>query len=205
MRGLILAIVLTVALPVLGADEAAPQQPATSLEAVLEQPATSLEAVLEQPATSLEPALEEPAPVAEQAQVPAGAVARGTFATAIAEREPVDSITSLGSDRARVYYFNEFVGLSGHRVTHRWEYRGEIMAEVPIAIGGPRWRAYSSKQLDPSWLGEWVVSVVDESGAVLRTDRLVYEAAAAQPETPGTGAEEPAPSEAPASPSPAQP
>jgi hypothetical protein len=185
MRGLILAIVLAVAFPALGADEAAPEQAATPLE----------------------PALEEPAPVAKQVEMPAGAVARGMFATAITDREPDDSIASLGSDHTRVYYFNEFVGLGGHIVTHRWEYQGELMAEVLIAIGGPRWRAYSSKQLDPSWLGEWVVSVVDESGAVLRTDRLVYveSVGAAQPEIPDTVAEQAAPKEAPASPSPAQP
>ena len=171
MRGLILAIVLAVAFPALGADEAAPEQAATPLE----------------------PALEEPAPVAKQVEMPAGAVARGMFATAITDREPDDSIASLGSDHTRVYYFNEFVGLGGHIVTHRWEYQGELMAEVLIAIGGPRWRAYSSKNLEAGWVGEWTVSVIDESGAVLRKDGFVYEAAAAEMEAS-------APAEIPASP-----
>ena len=110
----------------------------------------------------------------------------------------------------------EFVGLSGRRLTHRWEYEDELVAEVPIAIDGPRWRAYSTKNLEAGRLGEWTVSVLDESGNVVRTDSFVYEAAAPAPEvvapatpaaltTPATPADGEAPSETPASPAPAQP
>jgi hypothetical protein len=168
-------------------------------------------------APTSEPTRDETAPAVEpelvesvRARPPVApeAVARGTFATAIDQREPVDSITSIRSDRNRIYYFNEFVGISDRRVAHRWEYEGEVMAEVPIAIGGPRWRAYSIKKLDASQLGEWTVSVTDESGGVLRKDSFVYEAAAPAPEiaapatTPVSGE---APNEAPASPAPPQP
>ena len=73
MRELILAVVLAAALPAFAAGEAVPE----AGEAV---PETG-EAVPE---------------AGEQPEVSAGTVARGTFATAIAEREPVDSITSLG-------------------------------------------------------------------------------------------------------------
>jgi len=125
------------------------------------------------------------------------AVVRGVFATAVVEREPVDAIESLGSDRDRIYYFNEFRGLAGQKITHRWEYQGEVMAEVPIAIGAARWRAYSSKNLEPGWLGEWTVSVIDESGAVLRKDGFVYETKLAESPTPTQ--------EAPASPNETQP
>jgi hypothetical protein len=174
-------------------------------------------ATTEEVAPTLEPTRGEAAPAVEpepveavptRPSVPAGAVARATFATAIDQLEPVDSITSLEADRGRVYYFNEFVGISGRQVTHRWEYQGEVMAEVSITIGGPRWRAYSSKSLDASRLGEWTVTVIDESGGVVRTDSFVYEAAAPAPEiaapaeTPPAGE---APDEAPASAAPAQP
>ena len=151
-------------------------------EAATEEGAPSFEPSEMETAPSLEASEAKAAPPAELPVISARAVARGSFATAIVEREPVDSITSLGSDTDRVYYFNEFVGLDGRRVTHRWEYQGQLMAEVPIAISGSRWRAYSSKNLFAGWLGEWTVSVVDESGAVVRTDRFVYEAAKPQPE-----------------------
>jgi hypothetical protein len=113
-----------------------------------------------------------------------------------------NSIASLGSDRNRVYYFSEFVGISGRQLTHLWQYQGEVMAEVSIAIAGPRWRAYSSKSLDASQLGEWTVSVIDESGGVLRKDSFVYEAPAPAPEVaaPAAPSAGEAPDEAPTQP-----
>jgi len=195
MRRLILLGVLSLALPAYAAAESAPMMKATAPE---EAAATMQTAEGEGAARTAVPATDVSAPEAEpmvaesepeQPPVSPEAVARGTFTTAIDQREPVDSITSLGSDRDRVYYFNEFVGISGHRVMHRWEYEGEVVAEVPIAIGGPRWRAYSSKNMDAGRLGEWTVSVVDESGHVVHTDSFEYEAAAPVPEVAATTAE----------------
>jgi hypothetical protein len=34
-------------------------------------------------------------------------------------------------------------------------------------VKGPRWRVWSSKSLNPDWLGQWRVTVVDDTGAVL--------------------------------------
>lgn len=206
MRGLVLAAILGVALPALAADDSVPAMGAVASEEV----ASTSERTGGDDASAVEPKPAEPVPA--RPPVPADAVARGTFATAIDQREPVDSVTSLESDRSRVYYFNEFVGIDGREVTHRWEYRGEVMAEVPISIDGPRWRAYSSKNLDASQLGEWTVSVIDDAGHVVRKDSFVYEEAAPAQEiaapaapaaTPSAPAE--APDEAPASPAPAQP
>jgi hypothetical protein len=45
-------------------------------------------------------------------------------------------------------------------------------------VGGPRWRVYSSKELDSSWLGEWTVSVIDAYDRVLRKDAFQYTRAA---------------------------
>jgi len=178
MRILILAAVLGMAFPAFAADDAAPMtELAAPDEGAATPEATRAEAA---PAPAAEPEVVEAAPA--RPPVPADAVARGMFATAIDQREPVDSITALGSDRDRIYYFTELVGISGREVTHRWEYRGQVVAEVPIAIGGPRWRAYSSKHLDVSQLGEWTVSVIDESGNLVHKDSFVYEEAAPEPE-----------------------
>ena len=64
--------------------------------------------------------------------------------------------------------------MTGKTVLHRWEYNGQVMAEVPLAVGGPRWRTYSSKNLEPLWLGEWAVSVVDDKGNVLAKRQLTF-------------------------------
>ena len=103
-------------------------------------------------------------------------VERSAFTTDIADREPVDQITSLGNDQTRVYFFTELMNLEGTTVVHRWEWNGTLMAEVPIAVGAKRWRAYSSKNLDPLWLGDWKVTVVTESGDVLAEELFTYHA-----------------------------
>lgn len=131
----------------------------------------------------LEQSAEEAAQEATASQSPAGApegtIARSTFTTAVVDREPRDSITSLANDHRKVYYFTELRGFEGSTVTHRWEYEGETLAEVPFEIRGPRWRVYSSKTLPADRTGEWTVSVVDEMNRVLRTESFLYEETAA--------------------------
>ena len=121
---------------------------------------------------------------ADQTPAPAmGEVARAVFSHDIQDREPAgDAVTQLTNDENRIYYFTELKGLEGQTVTHRWEYNGQVMAEVPFQIGGDRWRVYSSKTLDPVWLGQWKASVVDQSGATLSVNTFTYEAAPKAPE-----------------------
>ena len=71
--------------------------------------------------------------------------------------------------------------MEGQQVTHRWEHDGKVMAEVPFQVGGPRWRVYSSKQLENDWTGEWKVSVVDGNGSTLGVNTFTYEKAPAAP------------------------
>ena len=125
-----------------------------------------------------------------------GSVARASFTTGVIDREPQDSITSLPSDVSRILFFTEFSGLQGQTLTHVWERDGTEMARVPIVVGGSRWRVYSTKNLEPSWLGEWKVSVVDEEGRVLHSESFEYVAAEVQP----AAEEAAAPSEEPAVP-----
>jgi hypothetical protein len=127
-----------------------------------------------------------------------GRVARAGFTTQVVDREPQDSVTSLPSDASQILFFTEFSGLEGHTLTHVWEREGTEMARVPFVVGGSRWRVYSTKNLDPSWLGEWKVSVVDEEGRVLLSESFSYAAAEAQPaaEEAAAPSEEPAAEEA---------
>lgn len=103
-------------------------------------------------------------------------VARAIFTTGVRDREPIDSISAMSSDNPKVYYFTEIRDMAGEMIKHRWEYNGEVMAEVSFYIGGPRWRVYSSKNLEPSWLGNWKVSVVDSSGSPLSENTFYYTA-----------------------------
>ena len=80
--------------------------------------------------------------------------------------------------------------MSGHSITHRWEYGGTQRFEMTFSVGADRWRVWSNKTLPPEMKGEWKVVIVDEAGFVLRTEVLNYgaapvAAAAAEP-TPAT-------------------
>lgn len=96
--------------------------------------------------------------------VPGANVARVVFTTGIEDREPVDELAELRADAGQVYFFTELRGLEGRTVSHRWEYEGRVVADVPFEVGGPRWRVYSVKTMAPELVGTWTVMVVDESG-----------------------------------------
>ncbi|MBI3546516.1 MAG: DUF2914 domain-containing protein [Gammaproteobacteria bacterium] len=107
--------------------------------------------------------------------VPAnGKVARAFFTSAIKNHEPVDDINILSNDQTHIAYFTEIQGMAGQRVIHRWEYNGKLMFEIPFQVNAARWRVYSTKTLDPSWTGEWKVSVVDAAGGSLSVNTFSY-------------------------------
>ena len=137
-----------------------------------------------------EPEATEEAPEATS-ELLSGHVARAGFTTQVIDREPQDSVTSLSNLATEILFFTELSGLEGHTLTHVWERGGTEMARVPFAVGGERWRVFSSKSLDPSWLGEWKVSVVDEEGRVLHSESFSYVATPIQP----ASGEAPTPSE----------
>jgi hypothetical protein len=116
--------------------------------------------------------------VAPPAAAPASdTVVRAVFTTTVTDREPADQITSLTNDVQQVYFYTELKDLEGQTVTHKWEHAGEVKAAVSFDVKAPRWRVWSSKTLDPSWTGEWTVSVIDGSSATLAQARLNYEKA----------------------------
>ncbi len=107
--------------------------------------------------------------------VPGASVARSMFTTDITEREPVDDVITLDNTVDKIFFFTELRNLQGRTVTHRWEYQERMMSEVSFEVGGPRWRVYSSKKLDPTLLGKWTVVVLDESGWPLHACIFMYQ------------------------------
>jgi len=140
------------------------------LSALVVAPVYAAEAVPSQSAPSPAPATQAPAK-------PAGSVARAQFTSAVQDREPTDKVTALTNDKTQIYFFSEIKDAANHKITHRWEHDGKVMSEVSFDVGSDRWRVFSSKTLDPSWTGEWKVSVVDETGGTLGASTFSYEAA----------------------------
>ena len=120
-------------------------------------------------------AAEETEPAMARAPVLiAGQVTRALFTHQVKDLEPVDTVSVLSNDKTRIAYFTEIHGMAGQVITHRWEFNGKIMLEKSLEVGSSRWRAYSSKTLDPAWLGEWKASVVDAAGGTLSVNTFTY-------------------------------
>lgn len=113
----------------------------------------------------------EDIPVGEK---PSGWVERALFTTTMENREPGAVVVRVEGTPGEVYFFTELRQLAGRTVTHRWEYAGQIVAEVPFEVGGPRWRVFSKKRLLPDQAGKWSVVVVDESDWVLHAEMFEY-------------------------------
>ena len=152
-------------------SEANPATETTQMQQETESISTSPEATSEETATgsSLE----------VQTGFNPGTVARSAFTTAIADREPVDTLQTIEAQEQTIYFFTELLDMQEQTATHRWEYNGEVMAEVTFEVKGPRWRVWSSKNLQPEWLGEWKVSVINGANDVISETTLNIVAATA--------------------------
>jgi len=117
----------------------------------------------------------------EQSGFSRGSVVRSVFTSAVEEREPTDSIKELNTNSDKVIYYTELRDMAGQTAKHRWEYNGEVMAEVEFNVGGARWRVWSSKSFVPGWTGEWKVSVLNGANEVISEDVLTYSPATAEP------------------------
>ncbi len=91
-----------------------------------------------------------------------------------AERKPHNSVCELGNRNKKVFYFTELHDQQNHTVSHVWEYKGQVMAEVPFEVGGKRWRVWSSKNFMPKWTGVWVLKVIRDDGVILHEDLFRY-------------------------------
>lgn len=120
--------------------------------------------------------MQEAATTTGQATPPApqGRVERASFTSEIVAREPQDTITSLSNESTQIIFFTELHAAQGQTVFHVWERDGTEMARVAFDVGGPRWRVYSTKNLEPSWLGKWTVRVEDAAGRELHSDGFSY-------------------------------
>ena len=103
-----------------------------------------------------------------------GVVLRSMFTTALNNREPQDHVLVLENSATEVYFFTELSQLQGHTITHRWEYEGRVVYTKSYEIKGPRWRAVSRKELDPTMTGRWSVVVIDENNCPYKAGVFQY-------------------------------
>ena len=103
-----------------------------------------------------------------------GSVSRAMFTRAVVNREPVDNLARSNGDIRHIYFFTELKGFTGETITHQWLHNGKLQSEVHFEVGGPRWRVWSSKTLDPGMYGPWTVRVIDSTGREIYESEFVY-------------------------------
>ena len=95
-------------------------------------------------------------------------IIRDVVTTEVIDREPINDGLVFSASMGPVFYFTEVKGAyTPTHITHTWYYEGQQMAQVPLAIEGPRWRTWSSKQMLKEWNGSWRVEAVDADGNLL--------------------------------------
>ncbi|MFQ5586751.1 MAG: DUF2914 domain-containing protein [Thermodesulfobacteriota bacterium] len=89
--------------------------------------------------------------------------------TGVESLTPIGAAESFPSSVERVYCYSKILDGEGTTITHRWYYGENVVAEVPLAIGSPRFRTYSYKTILPHYAGNWKVEIVSEEGEILET------------------------------------
>ena len=101
-------------------------------------------------------------------------ISNAEFAMEIKDRTPLNIIEELDNSFGKIYFFTNIRNLQGQSIRHHWIYKNKVMAEVEFDINGPRWRVWSSKNLWPTWLGEWSVEVLNANSEVLYKKEFNY-------------------------------
>lgn len=99
---------------------------------------------------------------AQQSQVQAEIV----IAHDVVDRQPVEPADTFPADVGEVAAWTRITGAAGTTVEHIWRYRGEAWV-VPLQVGGPDWRTWSTKVIPLGWEGEWTFEVEDADGNVV--------------------------------------
>lgn len=119
------------------------------------------------------------------------------FTTAVEEREPVASLTTAPLSVNELLFFTAIQDGNGEQIHHIWSYNGDLIVDVPLAVGSDYWRTWSSKTfagLDLAPGGQWQVKVSTESGCQLGTWNLTLgDDQGASPATAPPAAEQAAP------------
>lgn len=94
------------------------------------------------------------------------AVSEIVLTSGVADREPVDTVTSFAAADGKAFIFARIKNTEAPaRLTFVWYLDDVERARVPMKIGtSSRWRTWSSSNIGP---GNWRVDLVDETGAVL--------------------------------------
>lgn len=87
----------------------------------------------------------------------------------VAEREPVRESDSFTNAVGKLVCFTQVSTREDTplELYHRWFVGEKLVNEIPIRVGGPMWRCWSRKSIQPNWSGPCRVEILTEEGELL--------------------------------------
>jgi len=81
------------------------------------------------------------------------------------QRTPLGISNVFSVDAKKLFCFTKIVGATDKTViTHRWLLNGELKSTIKLPVESGNWRTWSTKQIDSSDAGDWMVEIVAENG-----------------------------------------
>jgi hypothetical protein len=126
-------------------------------------------------ATEAKPVQVEKQAIAEE-KTAQGNVTHAVFTTAVVDGEPTDFQSEIQNTVPDVFFFTVLDGMAGQTITHRWKYKGKVMATAILDVKSDHDKLWSSNKMKPEWTGAWDVEVVDRSGRIIGRGSFAFEA-----------------------------
>ena len=68
---------------------------------------------------------------------------------------------------SNLFFFTQVEGANDQIIYHRWLFKNQEMARIPLKINSNLYRTWSSKRLIPDWQGKWTIEVLNETKEVI--------------------------------------
>jgi len=93
----------------------------------------------------------------------------------IINKQPSESLGHTIPKQIRtVYFFNQLKGAENTVIYHRWIYKNQEMALIPLTINSNLYRTWSSKQMTSAWQGPWIIEILNENKDVIYRHTFKY-------------------------------
>lgn len=94
----------------------------------------------------------------------------GVICQDVVDRVPVGTGDLFPKETPKLYCFTKVVGARHPTsITHLWYNKGLLQSKVRLEVNSAAWRTWSSLEMSPEKVGEWMVEVVSEDGVALES------------------------------------
>ena len=95
--------------------------------------------------------------------------------TGIQNKQATDTLGNRIPKQIRtLYFFTQLKGAEKQTVYHRWIYKNQEMALIPLKINSNLYRTWSSKRMASAWQGEWMVEILNSKKEVIYRQTFQY-------------------------------